>query len=110
MISAAPDRHKNTRVLSPWIDTVYVMKNAKKLCSTWVGSSLGGNILAWSPVSGNKMQNTHIPVDKAWNLKVHMLSSLCSPFGLGSKGERGFVVAIAILHSLVVEQFLSCGK
>lgn len=31
VISTAPDRCRNLRVISPWIDPVYAMKNAKKL-------------------------------------------------------------------------------
>lgn len=96
--------------LSPWADTVYVMQNAKKLCPTRVECLLGEVTPAWRPVSDNQMQNRHIPVDKAWNLRVHMVSSLYNLTGLGPRRERGFVVAVARLHSLVVEQCLSCGK
>lgn len=105
VISIAPDRHKNRRVLFSlgWHSVCH--EECKKACPTWVGCLLGGATLAWT-VSDNQMQNTHISVDKAWNLRVH----LCNLFGLGSKWERAFVIAVAVLYSLVVVQCLSSGE
>lgn len=81
------------------------MKNARKKKSSVLPEQDAhcGVILARRPVSDNQMQNTHVAVGKAWNLRVHTTSSLRSLFGLGSRRERGFVVAIVIFHSIVPE-------
>lgn len=60
----------------------------KKLPPTQVRCLVRGVTLAWVPVSGNQVQNMHVPVDKAWKLRVHLVTLLYSLSGLGSRREK----------------------